>query len=178
MICPICGGPARLVDNVTAPLDPQYICESCNYIFNESESKDAEYICRTCHKFNLCSKQAAALDRGEHWVTCSDYDKADIDPEWKFDQTAKADEGKLELTLVPTQIIEDIAEVRMYGNKKYGDPDNWKTVEIERFRNAMFRHFIAYLNDPHGVDEESGIPHWKHVVCNAAFISAMETYDK
>lgn len=176
MICPICGSPARPVDNLTNPLDPLYICESCKYIFRESEAK--ENICCTCRKFNLCEKQAVALDRGENWATCSDYDEADIDPEWKFDQTAKADEGKLQLTLVPTQIIEDIAEVRMYGNKKYGDPDNWKTVEIERFRNAMFRHFIAYLNDPHGVDEESGIPHWKHVVCNAAFISAMETYDK
>ena len=35
------------------------------------------------------------------------------------DQQAKADAGKLELDLVPTQIIRDIAEVRMYGNQKY-----------------------------------------------------------
>lgn len=96
----------------------------------------------------------------------------------KANQTAKADEGKLQLTLVPTQIIKDIAEVRMYGNKKYGDPDNWKTVDISRYRDAMFRHFLAYLDDPHGVDEESGIPHWKHVCCNAAFISEMETYEE
>ena len=34
------------------------------------------------------------------------------------DQTAKADAGKLQLSLVPTQIIKDVAEVRMYGNKK------------------------------------------------------------
>lgn len=101
-----------------------------------------------------------------------------IDNNEPNDQHAKADEGKLQLTLVPRQIIKDIAEVRMYGNKKYGDPDNWKTVDINRYRDAMFRHFLAYLDDPHGVDEESGIPHWKHVCCNAAFISAMETYDK
>lgn len=101
-----------------------------------------------------------------------------VDPEWSFNQSAKADAGKLQLTLVPRQIIKDIAEVRMYGNKKYGDPDNWKTVDISRYRDAMFRHFLAYLDDPHGVDEESGIPHWKHVCCNAAFISEMETYDK
>ena len=102
----------------------------------------------------------------------------EVDPEWVFNQSAKADAGKLQLTLVPRQIIKDIAEVRMYGNKKYGDPDNWKTVDISRYRDAMFRHFLAYLDDPHGVDEESGIPHWKHVCCNAAFISEMETYDK
>ena len=43
-------------------------------------------------------------------------------------RTAKADAGKLEIDLVPMQIVRDIAQVRMYGNKKYGDPDNWKTV--------------------------------------------------
>lgn len=91
-------------------------------------------------------------------------------------QTAKADEGKLQLTLVPTQIIKDIAEVRMYGNKKYHDPDNWKTVEESRYRDAAFRHFLAYLDDPDGVDEESGIAHLKHLACNIAFLC--EFYEK
>lgn len=36
-----------------------------------------------------------------------------------LDQNAKADAGKLQLSLVPTQIVKDIAEVRMYGNLKY-----------------------------------------------------------
>lgn len=139
-------------------------------------------ICSTCVHWMLCHAHQEALKENSRIVNCDDYEKIDIDltvdPEWKFGQTAKADEGKLQLTLVPRQIIKDIAEVRMYGNKKYGDPDNWKTVDISRYRDAMFRHFLAYLDDPHGVDEESGIPHWKHVCCNAAFISAMETYDK
>ena len=90
------------------------------------------------------------------------------------DQTAKADAGKLKLTLVPTQIIRDIAEVREYGNNKYGDPDNWKQVEIQRYRDALFRHLLAYLDDPHGVDEESGIEHYKHMACNMAFLCKME----
>lgn len=91
-------------------------------------------------------------------------------------QTAKVDAGKLQLTLVPTQIIRDIAEVRMYGNKKYHDPDSWKTVEESRYRDAAFRHFLAYLEDPDGVDEESGIPHLKHLACNIAFLC--EFYEK
>ena len=94
------------------------------------------------------------------------------------DQTAKADAGKLQLTLVPTQIIKDIAEVRMYGNRKYGDPDNWKQVGIERYKDALMRHLISYLEDPQGVDEESGIPHYKHLACNMAFICEMEAKKK
>ena len=45
-------------------------------------------------------------------------------------QEAKADAGKPNLTLVPTQIVRDIAEVREYGNRKYGSRDNWKNVEL------------------------------------------------
>ena len=89
-------------------------------------------------------------------------------------QTAKQDAGKPRLTLVPPQIIWDIAEIREYGCRKYGDPENWKQVGIERYRDAAFRHFMAYLADPKGVDEESGIEHYKHLACNLAFICEME----
>lgn len=90
------------------------------------------------------------------------------------DQTAKRDAGKLELMHVPPEIIEDIAEVRMYGNRKYGDPDNWRTVEEERYWNALFRHLVECMRDPEAVDPESGIKHYKHIACNIAFICALE----
>ena len=89
------------------------------------------------------------------------------------DQQAKADAGKLELDLVPTQIIRDIAEVRMYGNQKYHDPGNWKTVELRRYINALLRHTLAFVDKPDSVDTESGIPHYKHMACNMAFICEM-----
>lgn len=89
------------------------------------------------------------------------------------DQSIKADAGKLELALVPSQIIRDIAEVRMYGVEKYHAPDNWKKVEIERYINALYRHFLAFVDDPASVDDESGIPHYKHMACNMAFICEM-----
>ena len=90
------------------------------------------------------------------------------------DQSAKSDAGKPKLTLVPQQIIYDIAKVREYGNKKYGDPENWRTVEPERYRDAAFRHLLAYLDDPYGVDSESGLPHLWHLACNVAFLCEME----
>lgn len=90
------------------------------------------------------------------------------------DQRAKADEGKLQLTLVPREIIRDVAAIRMYGNAKYGDPENWRTVEPERFRDAAFRHFLAYLDDSEAVDDESGFPHLWHLACNIAFLCSME----
>jgi len=99
-------------------------------------------------------------------------------PEKEDNQSAKADAGKPKLTLVPRQIIFDIARVREYGNAKYGDPENWKTVDKERYRDAAYRHFMAYLDDPSGVDEESGLPHLSHLACNVAFLCEMEKKDK
>ena len=89
-------------------------------------------------------------------------------------QDIKADAGKPQLTLVPRRIIFDIARVREYGLKKYGEKESWKKVEIERYRDATFRHFMAYLNNPQGVDAESGLPHLWHLACNVAFLCELE----
>ena len=91
-----------------------------------------------------------------------------------MNQTYKRDEGKIKPTLVPTQVIRDIAEVREYGNNKYGDSNNWRLVEEQRYVDALFRHFLAFIDDPTSVDQESGIPHYKHMACNIAFICQME----
>lgn len=95
------------------------------------------------------------------------------------DQEFKADTGKPKLTLVPHQILYDIARVREYGNMKYpeGGKDNWKKVEIERYRDAAFRHFLLYLQNPKGMDEESGLSHLSHLACNIAFLCELEKED-
>lgn len=92
-------------------------------------------------------------------------------------QFAKADNGKLAISLVPTQIIRDVAEVRMYGNKKYNTTYNWILVDKERYKDAMLRHILAFLDDEDSVDEESGIPHYKHIATNIAFICEMKRKD-
>jgi hypothetical protein len=86
------------------------------------------------------------------------------------DQSAKADAGKARISLVPMQILKDIAEVREYGVQKYSDPDNWMRVELDRYIDAIGRHYIEFVRDPLSVDEESGIEHYKHIACNLAFV--------
>lgn len=92
----------------------------------------------------------------------------------EFNQEAKADAGKAQLTLVPRAIIWAIAKIREYGNKKYHDPENWRTVEIQRYRDAAYRHWLEYLDDPKSVDKESGLPHLWHCCCNLAFLCELE----
>jgi hypothetical protein len=91
-----------------------------------------------------------------------------------YNQEAKADCGKPQLHLVPTEIINCIARVRMYGTEKYKDPENWKRVEKERYIDAMFRHLLAYVNDTQGKDEESGLPHLWHLATNVAFLCELD----
>ena len=90
------------------------------------------------------------------------------------DQSIKADAGKEQLTLVPRGIIREIAKIRGYGVQKYGTSESWRSVHPSRYRDAAFRHFLAYLDDPRGVDEESGLPHLSHLACNVAFLIELE----
>ena len=86
----------------------------------------------------------------------------------------KSDEGKLKISLVPTEIIRAVARVRMFGVQKYVDPENWKTVEKQRYKDALLRHILAWWDDENSADEESGLPHLAHAACNIAFILEME----
>lgn len=91
----------------------------------------------------------------------------------KMEQVNKADYGKPKVSQVPMQFVRDVAIIKEYGTAKYGSPDGWRTVEVERYIDAFGRHALAFLEEPYGVDEESGLPHLWHAECNAAFLSEM-----
>jgi hypothetical protein len=91
-----------------------------------------------------------------------------------YNQDVKADKGKPQLHLVPTEIINCIARVREYGTEKYKDPESWKRVEKERYIDAMYRHLLKYLENNKLVDEESGLPHLWHIACNVAFLCEID----
>ena len=90
---------------------------------------------------------------------------------------AKADAGKLQISLVPTQFIRDVAKVRMYGNEKYHSPANWVTVEKQRYIDALLRHILQYIDNNDAVDDESGLSALSHAACNIAFLCEMERPD-
>lgn len=85
------------------------------------------------------------------------------------DQSAKADKGKLELSLVNPELVKAVAEVRMYGTEKYGDSENWRKVKPKRYVDALYRHLLAYI-EGNEVDEESGLSHLAHMACNISFL--------
>lgn len=96
------------------------------------------------------------------------------------DQKLKADKGKAPISLVPTKGIEAVAYVRKFGVEKYGDPYSWKKVELDRYIDALGRHYlqsIENLPDLKSFDEESGLPHLWQVACNAMFLCEL-TWDE
>lgn len=86
---------------------------------------------------------------------------------------AKHDTGKPRPTLVPTSLIRAVTAIREYGCQKYHDPENWRKVEPQRYRDALYRHWLAYLEGEVD-DPESGLPHIWHCACNIAFLIEME----
>lgn len=92
-------------------------------------------------------------------------------------QEAKKDKDKLRMELIPPSAYESLAKVLTFGAKKYA-PDSWKKVERDRYIGALLRHFVLYLKDPNGRDEEGGLLHSEHLLCNAMFLNHFAAGDK
>jgi len=80
----------------------------------------------------------------------------------------KTDNDKLRWDLLPFDVIEEIVDIMTYGAKKY-EPNNWKKVEMWRYKAALLRHIVAWwLGED--LDKESGRHHLSHALCNLVFI--------
>lgn len=95
-------------------------------------------------------------------------------------QAAKADAGKLRLSLVPPAAVEETAKVREYGCRKYpeGGRDNWRNVTIDRHFEAALRHIWKAANDYGKIDPESGLMHVSHALCDLSFVVQMLVEEK
>ena len=102
---------------------------------------------------------------------------ADINKQMRGDNVGRKDDSdKLRYDLIPPKALEGLAKVITFGANKY-EPENWKGVEVERYIAAIFRHLQAHrLGEL--VDNETGLSHMYHIMCNAAFISELTQSDE
>ena len=89
----------------------------------------------------------------------------------------KHDGGKPRLDLVPPELIEAVGTVMTHGAEKYGEA-SYRQVEPQRYRSALMRHICKWLKEPHGNDEDSGLPHLWHIACNVAFLLELDKEEK
>ena len=94
------------------------------------------------------------------------------------DQQAKADAGKPHPSYCPVALIEGVIAVREHGTAKYGDPENWRKVEPERYHEAILRHTLAIWEDPYAVDPDSGLLHLQNIATNISFLLQMRKEGK
>ena len=80
----------------------------------------------------------------------------------------KETKGKLRWTLIPLLSLKEVVKVLEYGATKYS-ADNWQKVEKEKYKEALWRHWIAY-QEGETYDPETGLHHVAHLVCDGLFI--------
>lgn len=99
------------------------------------------------------------------------------------DTGVKHDDGKLDLGAVDwdrtkavmdllgvsawNKVMDSLASVLEHGADRYGG-HTWDRVSVERYRSALLRHATST-----GEDEDSGLDHLEHVLCNACFLVAL-----
>jgi len=86
----------------------------------------------------------------------------------------KYDTGKLRWDLLPIDCVEDVVKILSFGANKYG-PNNWQGVEEDRYYAALMRHLSASRQGELN-DEESGLSHLAHAMCNVVFLLWFEKH--
>ena len=87
-------------------------------------------------------------------------------------EAVKADDGKVDWSLVPFEALEGMAQVLTFGAKKY-DSWNWTTgggFVWTRVLASCFRHLFAWSRGEDN-DPESGLSHISHAQCNLLFLA-------
>jgi hypothetical protein len=109
------------------------------------------------------------------------FDKTEKAKDFVFHDESPTEEfkqvdGKICTTLVPSSIMWAIGRIRTHFTKvvkKYPDPQSWRKAPMQHYIEAADRHWLAAREDPHAVNEESGMPHLWHCATNLAFIIEM-----
>ena len=98
--------------------------------------------------------------------------KPKLPKDYTFGEGIKYDDDKLRYDLLPFEAIDEVVKVLNYGVKRYG-ANTWQNVESERYVAALLRHISAWRQGEKN-DEESGLPHLSHILCNAMFLVYLE----
>jgi hypothetical protein len=81
----------------------------------------------------------------------------------------KYDDEKIDLSMVPKSLMYAVAEVLMFGARKY-ERHNWRKGMVwSRLIAATLRHIHAF-NEGEDLDPESKLNHLHHAACDIAFL--------
>lgn len=85
--------------------------------------------------------------------------------------------GKTKWGLVPFEALGPMVDVLEFGAKKYA-PYNWmKGISYVETCESLLRHTHSFMSGEDN-DQESGLPHVGHMLCNCLFLSWMSLHRK
>lgn len=171
--CFVCGDKIPITSSFKGGMA---LCDECRKKYHPTNSKISKR--KNNNVCLMCGEEKPEVNRAEMVIFCNKCRKEHEARIEKLNQSAKADSGKPNLSLVPKQIIYEIEKVRNFGVQKYKEPDNWKKVELERYHQALLRHTLAIWNDVQAKDKESGLLHLSHMATNIAFILELMNEEK
>jgi len=100
-----------------------------------------------------------------------------IDKIKEEEKALRYNEGKRKWSLIDYPSLEEMVKVLEMGATKYA-PFNWqKGLNREELLESAMRHMVALMNKEE-VDQESGISHAGHIMCNMLFYIWMHNNDK
>lgn len=93
-----------------------------------------------------------------------------------MEEGRKFDNEKLRWDLLPLECIEEVVKILTFGASKYG-PNNWQNLENaeDRYYAALMRHLVEYKKGIR-IDDESGLSHLSHLMCNVLFLIWFEKH--
>lgn len=92
--------------------------------------------------------------------------------ELKNQKGKKFDNNKPQISLIPTDALNEMAKAFSYGAKKYG-PHNYRDgIQMSRLLDAAYRHIGAF-KEGENLDPESGYTHLGHALASLAMATFM-----
>lgn len=84
----------------------------------------------------------------------------------------KDTKGKARWDLLPFDLVEKAVDVLTFGADKYA-PESWRQEKSDEYFAALMRHIVAYRKGE-VTDQESGLEHLAHAMCNLIFLHELE----
>lgn len=82
-------------------------------------------------------------------------------------------ESKPQFSLMPPEVLRQVAEVFTFGVDKYSKNDWQKKCDFDFWLDKIYRHLNEYQSGNY-LDKESDLPHLAHMIADAMILAALE----
>lgn len=145
----------------------------CPICYSDMKEEIDRYICTCGNTIFKSIEYSAVLDEVPNFRGVRIH-SGNMQPyEEKDSAGIKQDKEKLRLDLIPADVIEEVAKVYTYGASKYGDRNWEKGLLYSRPYGAALRHIITWWKGEN-LDDETGVSHLAHAICELEFLLAFE----